>query len=70
MFAQPMLAATKEEASDLENQAIGRINRTGQKSDTLKIWRIITKDSIEETMLERQSVGPEEGPQRKRIKVD
>lgn len=53
MFVHPMLANSVEEADDLERQAIGRVNRLGQKK-IIKIWRVITKDTIEDTIAQRQ----------------
>jgi len=53
VFLHPMLAPTAELAVAHELQAIGRARRHGQPRDVVHVWRLVTRDTIEQTLTER-----------------
>jgi hypothetical protein len=48
MMLHPFYAMSTEEALDMERQALGRINRIGQKASSVVVWRVVTSDTVEE----------------------
>jgi len=54
MLAHPFDALSREEAADMEKQALGRINRIGQTAASLMLWRVITEGTIEQELYEQE----------------
>jgi hypothetical protein len=52
MLAHPFYAQSREEAEDMEKQALGRINRIGQEATSLVLWRVVTEGTIEQELHE------------------
>lgn len=52
MLAHPFEAQSRKEAEDMENQALGRINRIGQEATSLVLWRVVTENTIEQELHE------------------
>ena len=46
----PFYATTPDEAMDMERQALGRIDRIGQKASSVVVWRVVTAGTVEETI--------------------
>ena len=55
MFAHPFYAPCPREALDMEKQALGRINRTGQLASFLILWRIVTEGTLEQELHEQHA---------------
>ena len=54
IFVHPLLTTTQYEYEASETQAIGRIRRYGQ-TKTVKIWRMIIRDSIDAEIIEQRA---------------
>jgi len=63
MLAHPFKAQSRKEAKDMEEQALGRINRIGQEATSLVMWRVVTEGTIEQDLHEAM-----EEPAKKRRK--
>lgn len=48
MLLHPFHASSAEEALDMERQALGRINRMGQRAASVIVWRVVTSETVEE----------------------
>lgn len=62
MFAHPFDGPARLE---MEKQALGRINRIGQKATSLVLWRVVTEGTIEEEIYEKAG----EEPMAKRVRT-
>jgi hypothetical protein len=69
MLAHPFDALSREEAADMEKQALGRINRIGQTAASLVLWRVITEGTIEEELYEQERHAEVKRPACKRRRV-
>ena len=58
MLAHPFHAQSSKEAEEMEMQAMGRINRIGQKAASLMIWRVMTEGTIEQELYEHHGQEP------------
>lgn len=77
MLAHPFDARSREDAVDMEKQALGRINRNGQTAASLVLWRVMTEGTIEQELYEQEqhaeakrriSRDPAPGAAKKRIR--